>query len=160
MAVETPQADCMASVDLQDVLAGALAAKWTQPEAIALCRQIEAICPQFGCHVALTGGLLYKDGPRKDCDLLFYRIRQVPEIDMDGLFDALATIGVVKCSGFGWCHKARYQGRQIDCFFPEEDSGEYEQAEPDDMRGWTEESIAEAVADMKADIRFHKERLS
>lgn len=39
---------------------------WTQKEAIELCVKIEAICPKYGCHVALTGGLLYKEGERKD----------------------------------------------------------------------------------------------
>ena len=27
--------------------------KWTQALAIELCRKIEAMCPPFGCHVAL-----------------------------------------------------------------------------------------------------------
>jgi len=106
---------------------------WTLHEAVALCRVIETICPAFGCHVALTGGTLYKDGERKDCDILFYRIRQIPEIDVDGLFGALALVGIVKRSGFGWCHKATYDGREIDCFFPEDDGGEYEQADPQDI---------------------------
>lgn len=125
---------------------------WVQAQAIELCRQIEAICPAFGCHVALTGGLLYKDGERKDCDILFYRIRQVEVIDMDGLFDALATIGVVKVSGFGWCHKACFEGRQIDCFFPEEDSGEYEPEEESaaDLRA----EVAEFKAEQRADDRM------
>jgi hypothetical protein len=105
---------------------------WTQAEALALCRGIEAISPGYGCHVALTGGLLYKDGPRKDADILLYRIRQSPAIDEEGLFAALAQIGVNKTGGFGWCHKAEYHGKPIDFFFPEED-GEYpiEEAEPD-----------------------------
>ena len=30
--------------------------KWTQEDAIKLCRDIEKICPAYGCHVALTGG--------------------------------------------------------------------------------------------------------
>lgn len=107
--------------------------QWVRDEGLALCRAIEAICPAFGCHVALTGGLLYRDGPRKDCDLLFYRIRQSPAIDEEGLFAALALIGVNKTSGFGWCHKAEYQGKPIDCFFPEEQGGEYVRAEPDDL---------------------------
>lgn len=98
---------------------------WTHEQALDLCRKIEAICPAFGCHVALTGGLLYKDGERKDCDILFYRIRQIEHIDEEGLFNALAEIGVQKVSGFGWCHKAEYEGRKIDCFFPEEQGGEY-----------------------------------
>jgi hypothetical protein len=111
---------------------------WTQQEAIVLCTQIEAICPAFGCHVALTGGLLYKEGPRKDCDLLFYRIRQVEAIDDAGLFDALAAIGVEKIGGFGWCHKALFGGKKIDCFFPEETGGEYLRADPQDMPHFVE----------------------
>ena len=58
---------------------------WTQPEAIALCKDLEAFAPEYGCHVALTGGLLYKDGPRKDVDIVLYRVRQVSEIDMAGM---------------------------------------------------------------------------
>jgi len=99
-------------------------AAWTQREAIELCRLIEEVCPPFGCHVALTGGCLYKDGDRKDLDVLFYRIRQVEYIDMDGLWQALAKIGIEFDRGFGWCCKATFNGRPIDCFFPEEE-GEY-----------------------------------
>lgn len=98
--------------------------KWTHAEAVELCKAIEAVCPAFGCHVALTGGTLYKDGPRKDLDILFYRIRQVAAIDEIGLFDALKLIGIEKIGGGWWCHKAVYQGKKIDCFFPEQD-GEY-----------------------------------
>src|SRR3546814_15766415 len=47
---------------------------WTLDDAVALCRKIEKIAPEYGAHVALTGGTLYKDGPRKDVDLLFYQI--------------------------------------------------------------------------------------
>lgn len=101
-----------------------MADKWTRDEAVALCRDIERICPGYGCHVALTGGTLYKDGERKDADILFYRIRQSPRIDVDGLFEALAQIGVERTSGFGWVIKATFQGKSIDCFFPEED-GDY-----------------------------------
>ena len=86
--------------------------KWTQAEAIALCIKVEAICPQFGCHVALTGGLLYKDGERKDCDLLFYRIRQTEKIDYEGLWMALDEIGLQQYSGCGWCYKAEYKGKK------------------------------------------------
>lgn len=104
--------------------------QWTQDEAISLCRYIEFICPQFGCHVALTGGTLYKDGPRKDLDILFYRIRQVHEIDIDGLFAELDTVlGFKKLSGFGWVYKAEYGGKKVDCFFPEEQGGVYSSGE-------------------------------
>lgn len=97
---------------------------WTQAAALDLCRTLERIAPQFGAHVGLTGGLLYKDGPRKDCDVLIYRIRQTPVIDEDGLFQAFAAAGVTKTGGFGWCHKAEWRGMPIDFFFPEE-AGEY-----------------------------------
>lgn len=105
---------------------------WTQDDAIELCRQIENIAPAFGCHVALTGGTLYKVGSRKDCDVLLYRIRQEPRIDVVGLFKALRSIGITtKDNGEieRWCVKAthvytqarsrrRYR-RKIDFFFPE-----------------------------------------
>lgn len=103
---------------------------WTQQQAIDLCRKIEAVAPKYGCHVALTGGTLYKDGERKDADILLYRIRQVEWIDVDGLMLALTEIGVTPGRDFGWCHKATYEGRNIDFFFPEREGvegGDYPQ---------------------------------
>lgn len=99
--------------------------KWTHQQAVSLCVSIESVCPKFGCHVALTGGLLYKDGERKYLDILFYRIRQSKEIKMDGLWDALDGIGVSMKSGFGWCYKGEFESRPIDFFFPEEQGGHY-----------------------------------
>jgi hypothetical protein len=99
------------------------AAVWTQADAIALCCEIEAIAPAFGLHVALTGGLLYKQGPRKDADILLYRIRQM-SADWDGLWDALDDIGVTFLQDYGWCKKAAYQGKPIDFFDPDAD-GDY-----------------------------------
>lgn len=101
--------------------------EWTQAEAIDLCRKVEAVCPQFQCHVALTGGLLYKDGPRKDCDLLFYRVRQAPCIDITGLLNALHDIGLSVWKDCGFCKKADYGNLPVDLFFPEEPSGEYDE---------------------------------
>ncbi|CAB4167409.1 hypothetical protein UFOVP861_20 [uncultured Caudovirales phage] len=94
---------------------------WTTSEAIELCRKIEDVAPMHGCHVGLTGGLLYKDGPRKDCDIILYRIRQIETIDYDGLFQTLQAIGITKLSGFGFCIKAEYEGRRIDFLLPEEE---------------------------------------
>lgn len=99
--------------------------KWTQAQAIELCRKIEAFAPRYGCHVALTGGTLYHFGERKDADILFYRIRQVEEIDVDGLMAALTGIGVTPGNDHGWCFKATYQSRAIDFFFPERPGSEY-----------------------------------
>lgn len=107
---------------------------WTQAEAISLCRRIENLVPLAGCHVALTGGTLYKEGERKDLDLLFYRIRQQPEINIDLLWQLLERgCGIRKLSGFGWCYKAEdEEGRKIDCFFPEEQGGEYVSPDEED----------------------------
>jgi hypothetical protein len=107
---------------------------WTQEEALELCRAIENISPQFGAHVALTGGLLYKDGPRKDCDLVLYRIRQHDVIDAVGLMKALAAVGLtevtdayVSSSGDDdWCLKARWRGKPVDIFFPEAGAVDWE----------------------------------
>lgn len=102
--------------------------KWNRADAMALCSVIEGFCPQFGCHVALTGGLLYREGDRKDFDILFYRIRQTPEIDMVGLKSALTNIGFwCDPKSFGWCHKATFNGKPIDMFFPEEQASESDQ---------------------------------
>jgi hypothetical protein len=93
---------------------------WTRQELIELCIAIEAVCPRYGCHVAMTGGCLYKQGPRKDADILFYRIRQEKFIDGDGLFAALNCLGLRYVSVFRWCWKFNYEGKNVDLLFPEE----------------------------------------
>lgn len=121
MTIAQPQVP----VPLEAEQTSAPASKWTQAQAIDLCRKIEAFAPKYGCHVALTGGTLYHYGERKDADILFYRIRQVNEIDVDGLMLALAEIGVWRGPDYGWCQKATYEGRNIDFFFPERPGTEY-----------------------------------
>lgn len=114
-----------------------MSSAWTQQEAIEICRKVEEICPQAGCHVALTGGTLYKDGARKDLDLLFYRIRQEPEIKTAKLFEILASIGIQRQKGFGWVHKATYGEKNIDLFFPEEKDGDqYKEQEREQEKGF------------------------
>jgi hypothetical protein len=104
---------------------------WNLSQALPLIRQIELVCPAAGCHVALTGGVLYKSEDRKDLDLLFYRIRQKEEIHMNTLWVILAELGIDRLSGFGWCYKATYHGKPIDIFFPEEqDGGDYNPEHP------------------------------
>lgn len=97
---------------------------WTTEEAVQLCKLIEGVAPQFGGHVALTGGLLYKDGPRKDCDVLVYRIRQLDEVDFEGLFLVLEPLGIKLVKDHGWCKKLTYNGKKIDMFDPDEEGWE------------------------------------
>ena len=107
------------SLDLDAALTAA-GGGWSQTEAVYVCMALEAIAPPFGCHVALTGGCLYKpQEPRKDLDVLFYRIRQTPEIDIAGLFKALAAVGFMLIKDCGWCVKFSHGGKNVDVFFPE-----------------------------------------
>ena len=92
---------------------------WTLPLAMDMARAIEAVSPAFGFHVGLTGGLLYKDGPRKDADMLFYSIRQTATPDQPGLIAALAGCGITIKSTHGWMAKAEWRGMPVDLFFPE-----------------------------------------
>lgn len=109
---------------------------WSQERAIALCKAIEAICPQHGVHVALTGGCLYKDHMemRKDCDILFYRIRQTPLIDFDGLYASLESLGITIEKKCGWVTKASIDGRLIDIFFPEQEGRNWDSIHQPDNR--------------------------
>lgn len=93
---------------------------WALLEAREVCILLEAITPSFGYHVALTGGVLYKDGERKDLDILFYRIRQIKYPDLDGLFECMNTLGfVLQDKSNGWCAKFIYKTKPIDIFLPE-----------------------------------------
>jgi hypothetical protein len=89
---------------------------WTQQQAIDLCRQIEIIAPDHGCHVALTGGLLYKFGDSST------GIRQRDKIAIDGLFSALTALGIVRVTtAERFVIKAKHAHGVIDCLFPEFD---------------------------------------
>ena len=92
---------------------------WTHEDAVNVCTFVEQIAPQYGAHVALTGGSLYKAGPRKDLDILFYRIRQVDKIDEGGLLNALQTVGFTITARYGWVVKATLFEKDVDIFFPE-----------------------------------------
>lgn len=128
--------------------------EWTLQEAVALCTEIEAFAPTYGCHVGLTGGCLY-GGTRKDCDIILYRIRQCPKIAFDALFERMATIGVVKVSGFGFCHKAVYQGKPIDFLAPEEE-GAYNPEEAMDTPDESDKPYDFAADDLAYDAAREK----
>ena len=97
--------------------------KWTQAEAIALCKQIEVFAPSYGFHVALTGGCLYKEGERSDLDLVFYRDRRVTR-RTEGLLSAIISIGDTRAIGwsdreFGWRFVCYINGKKVDMLFPQ-----------------------------------------
>jgi hypothetical protein len=120
---------------------------WNLEEAVAFCRAVEAVAPQFGAHVALTGGTLYCDGPRKDCDIVLYRIRErETPIDFDGLFAALIPLGAEFVKDYGWCKKIKWNGKPVDVFDPEDD-GEYPHKDPADMPRFDDTKAVAGVDD-------------
>ena len=97
---------------------------WTIEEGLALCREIANISQQFHCHPALTGGLLYKEGKRKDCDIVIYRRGgepgqdERPEIDWIGLYSELEKLGLVLRKDLGRCKKFFYRNKWVDILDP------------------------------------------
>lgn len=92
---------------------------WELTDGLHMCVGLEAIAPAFGYHVALTGGVLYKVGPRKDLDVLFYRIRDNKNPDRAGLIAELKRRGFEIRKEYGWVQKVAWLGRDMDLFFPD-----------------------------------------
>lgn len=91
---------------------------WTQAEAIALCKTIEKRCPVVGFHVAMTGGCLFKDGPRSDLRLVFYSIRHIKP-DVHQLMNILGFLGFDHITGGGWRYIGYIGDKKVDLLFPE-----------------------------------------
>lgn len=97
---------------------------WTDGEYIRLRRLIEEIAPNYGCHVALNGGLIHKEDEEwADRDLIIYPIHEVSDVDLGGLFRELERIGVSLVGSppdlYRFVIKASWDGRPIDFLFPE-----------------------------------------
>lgn len=103
---------------------------WGLAKAIALCTAIQNLPSQdFSCHPALTGGLLYKEGLRKDCDIVIYqrgdKDGKRDPIDWPGLWAALEGIGLLLENDFGYVKKCRYEGLVVDILDPAQTGGSY-----------------------------------
>lgn len=103
---------------------------WTLDSAQALCMAVESVVPAFGCHVALTGGVLYKEGERKDCDLVIYRAGlPLPSdtrgdffstVDRPRMLEALERVGLTVVREYGRVVKCTMGGvSDVDLIFPE-----------------------------------------
>lgn len=84
---------------------------WTQQQALQACRELEPIIAPMGMHVGLTGGCLYKDGARKDMDVILYRHHGAELATFDQFCATLAAEriaviavhhNVVKCQWQRW----------------------------------------------------------
>lgn len=99
-------------------------------DGINLCRVMyEKMC-KHGYFPALTGGLLYKDGSRKDIDIVIFRHRQKHEsFEMSEIGPLLEECGLTDIEYFGFVTKAKWKGVVVDLFNPETnlefDDGDY-----------------------------------
>ncbi len=89
-----------------------------QADAIVLCVLLEKVAPEFGYHVALTGGQLYREDSRKDIDVVLYRIRG-QRGDRVNLLKAIKGVDVIAKQHFGWLTKANWRGIAVDLMFPD-----------------------------------------
>ena len=102
--------------------------KATIEDGIELCKLIYSTSEVYGLFPALTGGLLYKDGDRKDIDIVLYRHRQkVESLDVRDFEPLLSVLGVKVRSTHGFVTKCEWKGFEVDIFNPEssEDLGNY-----------------------------------
>lgn len=93
---------------------------WYPSEAIEFCKKVEAIIAPIGHHVALTGGCLYKEGCRKDLDLIIYSVRQ-SQLNQNEVFELLQRELMLEVLKWGnWQSKFRtMDGYLIDILIPE-----------------------------------------
>jgi hypothetical protein len=96
-------------------------------DGLDLCCELYAVLKPAGYFPALTGGLVYKTGERKDIDIMIYRHRQdIDHFEMPDIFDLLSKVGLSDFQCFGFVTKARWKGITVDLFNPETlDGDEY-----------------------------------
>jgi hypothetical protein len=92
----------------------------TIEDGITLCKILEKVLRGAGLFPALTGGLLYKEGGRKDIDIVLYRHRQQLEcFEVELIESLLESVGVTVTGFYGFVTKAKWEGFVVDIFNPE-----------------------------------------
>lgn len=105
------------------------------PTAIQLCKILHLALEPYGFFIALTGGTLYKEGRRKDIDLILYKKRESMPREHDEVIDlrhVFNSVGVNIIESYGFCTKARWEGIDIDILYPESTSHDKYKDEPSD----------------------------
>jgi len=94
--------------------------KCTQQDGITLCKILYDKLSPLGYYPALTGGLLYKEGGRKDIDIVIFRNRQQhSSFETIDLYLVLSEVGVYIDKSYGFVTKAKWKEFTIDLFNPE-----------------------------------------
>lgn len=115
---------------------------WTRDMANELCTLIQSVSPQFNAHPALTGGLRYKTGNRKDCDIVIYRRGDTngvrPELDWSGLWTALESLQLKLVKDYGYVKKCLWSHGgawlPVDVLDVVQDGGNYPESDSEDDR--------------------------
>lgn len=95
-------------------------AKPTKDDAVMLCKRLYEKLSSVGFYPALTGGILYKDGCRKDIDIVIFRNRQtVVKFEMEFIEDLLVECGLSNFQYFGFVTKCKLGNISVDLFNPE-----------------------------------------
>ena len=102
-----------------------------QEKAIKLCAKLYEVLSPLGFYPALTGGCLYKEGERKDCDVVIFRNRQAHcGVELKDLEPVLRLAGFTDFHHYGFVTKCMYLGAAVDLFNPETTADDdYEQEE-------------------------------
>ena len=94
-------------------------------DGLKVCRELWSALVPKGYFPALTGGLVYKDGLRKDIDIVIYRHRQAhSSFEISDIEKELESLGFKNIVHYGFVTKAEYDGFTVDLFNPES-GGEY-----------------------------------
>ena len=89
--------------------------------AVKICRVLhEALNGEY--FPALTGGCLYKDGERKDVDIVIYRNRECSHFEISDIEDILAIVGFTDFVHHGFVTKCKFGMTDVDLFNPESSS--------------------------------------
>lgn len=91
----------------------------TRSQGIELCKIIYEKLSVKGYFPALTGGLIYKEGNRKDIDIVIYRNREMPSFEISDIHGLLVDCGLKDLKHFGFVTKADWNGVVVDLFNPE-----------------------------------------
>jgi len=88
--------------------------------AIELCTKLYKELKHLGVFPALTGGTLYKEGNRKDIDIIIYaKEENTCNLGSDNLAYYLARTGITEIKDFGMVMKAKYNDQYIDLIQPQ-----------------------------------------
>ena len=111
---------------------------YTIEDAQRICAKLYEPLRDIGVFIGITGGVVYKEGPRKDVDLLLYLHEKVSEevaqskYAKDGLLctivekiSEVSSVDMDTVAFFGYVTKLTIDGIPVDILFPEYGRNDY-----------------------------------